>query len=465
MKDWSGLNVLVIGAARQGVALARYLALHGARVVLNDQRQPEALQKVQEELSGFPVKWVYGGHPVGLLEGMDLVCPSGGVPLTLPLIMETVRRGIPLSNDSQIFMQSAPCPVIGITGSAGKTTTTTLVGRMAMEFQKIEPGIRKVYVGGNIGLPLISFVDEMTAEDWVVCEFSSFQLEIMTVSPQVAAVLNVTPNHLDRHETMEAYASAKANILNYQGVKDLAILNRDDPSFRSLKDKIHGRLVTFGKDRPAESLEGTFVRGDDLAYANTSGVETIMPRHEISLRGAHNLMNSLAACAIAGAVGIPPQAMRSGIVGFSGVPHRLQFVRRWSEIDWYNDSIATAPERAMAAILAFDEPIVLLAGGRDKDLPWDEFAELVSQRVDHLILFGEAAQKISQYFDATICDSGERLQSIIECSDLHQAVLEAAKVAQPGDVVLLAPGGTSFDEFRDFEERGEWFKKWVNELT
>jgi UDP-N-acetylmuramoylalanine--D-glutamate ligase len=455
---------LIIGAARQGLALARYLASHGARVILNDQREPAALQLAREELAGFDIDWRLGSHSLDLLEGVDLVCPSGGVSLTLPLVSEAMRRGVAISNDSQIFMELVPCRVLAITGSAGKTTTTTLVGRMAQSATSTIPDMGKVYVGGNIGLPLISFVDGMQANDLVVMELSSFQLEIMDRSPDVAAVLNITPNHLDRHGTMDAYQAAKARILAFQGTGSAAVLGHGDPGAWSLRSQVKGRLVSFGFDRPPASGEGACLEDEMIILYQEGQKLEIMPRQAVSLRGDHNLLNVLSACAVAAAAGFPLNAMQEGVRGFSGVDHRLQWVRRWNGVEWYNDSIATAPERAIASIQSFSEPLVLLAGGRDKNLPWEEFARVARRRLKHLVLFGEAAGMIGRVVENCQAQPGDCLQSIVECRGLQEAVQAAAGLAEPGDVALLAPGGTSFDEFKDFEERGQWFKTWVNEL-
>jgi UDP-N-acetylmuramoylalanine--D-glutamate ligase len=483
MRDWSGQNVVIVGAARQGIALARYLAQHGALITLNDRRTATELQAAQEDLADLPIHWRLGEHPLSLLDRADLLCLSGGVPLTLPLVVEARRRGIPLSNDSQLFLEAAPCRTIGITGSAGKTTTTTLVGRAAQASLRhaqeparpgesgssaIQPG-RRVWVGGNIGSPLIAVVDEMRTEDLAVMELSSFQLELMDRSPQVAAVLNITPNHLDRHGTMQAYREAKARILDFQSPEDVAVLNRDDPGSWSLATRVKGRLLSFGLDEPAPGLEGTFLRGEELCLRkNESGrlaEIALMRRSGIGLRGEHNLVNVLAAGAIAAAAGFPAGALAEAVQGFRGVPHRLEFVRTWGGAEWYNDSIATAPERAMAAIRSFDEPLVLLAGGRDKDLPWGDFAALVRQRVDHLIVFGEAAGKILEALEAAPVPAERRDGLTVQrCKGLREALQAASQIVQPGDVVLLAPGGTSFDEFHDFEERGECFVNWVREL-
>jgi UDP-N-acetylmuramoylalanine--D-glutamate ligase len=469
MSKWSGLKVVIIGAARQGLALARYLACHGAKVVINDQKPADEFKAAQETLAdlsldGLEVGWVLGGHPLSLLDGTELLCVSGGVPLTLPLIIEAKARGIPLSNDSQVFMEAAPCKVIGITGSAGKTTTTTLAGRMAQAALKnpaSASSYHQVWVGGNIGSPLISVVDQMQPEDLAIVELSSFQLEIMSNSPHVAAVLNVTPNHLDRHGTMEAYQAAKARILEFQSPDDWAVLGRDDPGAWALASKVRGKLLSFGLSELASDQAGSFLQ-DQSIYIRTSGSSDVyvMNRGDIALRGEHNLLNVMAACAIFTSVGLPVEAMREGVAGFEGVPHRLEYVRTWAGADWYNDSIATAPERAMAAIRSFDEPLVLLAGGRDKNLPWNDFATLVRNRVDHLIVFGEAASIILK---AMTLSEDETL-TVSHCASLKEAVQVAAQIVEPGDVVLLSPGGTSFDQFKDFEERGECFAHWVREL-
>lgn len=459
-KDWQGQRVLILGAARQGLALGRYLASHGAQVILNDQRPADQMQTAQQSLAEFPnIRWVFGGHPIELLDSIDLVCVSGGVPLTLPIITEAIHRGIPLSNDSQIFMENVPCPVIGITGSAGKTTTTTLVGQIAQI--AIQPP-RKVWVGGNIGFPLITYLDEIQAQDCVVLELSSFQLELMSLSPQLAAILNITPNHLDRHGTFEAYQAAKARIIRFQKPADIAVLNREDIGAWELHKQITARLITFGFAQPPQGQPGTYLDGEMLSWWDGKRSQAIMPRTLIRLRGEHNVANVLAACAIAVAAGWPPEAMVEAVSKFTGVPHRLEWVRTRNGVAWYNDSIATAPERTAAAIRAFEEPLVLLLGGRDKNLPWDDLAQLICQRVDHVIVFGESAEKILQAIK--IRQTGQRPYTIEHCETLKDAIHAADKVAAPGNVVLLSPGCTSFDAFRDFEERGEAFRQWVNQL-
>ena len=455
--DWKGKRVVIVGAGRQGIASAAYLAAHGAQVTLTDSRPAEQLQAARQQLSGLDLRWRLGGHPSEMLDGVELLILSGGVPSELPLVKDALAGGIPVSNDSQIFLELAACKVIGITGSAGKTTTSTLVGRMLKSMEGKQ--IRKSWMGGNIGNPLITDVDEMTAEDLAVMELSSFQLEWMTRAPHIAAILNIAPNHLDRHITMEAYVAAKRRILDYQTAGDIAILNREDPGAWALAGRVRGRLWTFGHGELPPGQFGAFVRGDAIWMRDENGERAILPLADIELIGAHNLLNVVAAVAIAAAAGAPAEAMQSGTRGFRGAPHRLEWVRKVKGVDWYNDSIATAPQRAEAALRSFEQPIVLLLGGRDKGLPWEDLAQVAAQKSRHVILFGEAADMLNTTFQSQAPKLPRSL-----ANNLDESVRAASLVAQPGDLVLLSPGGTSFDEFVDFEARGERFRQLVNEL-
>jgi UDP-N-acetylmuramoylalanine--D-glutamate ligase len=465
---YSGKRVVILGLARQGAALARYLAARGAQVVVSDMQPAE---KLAAPLAGLrtgdpqsrplPIEYVLGGHPASLLDGADLLCLSGGVDANIPLAQAARERGLPLSNDTQIFLEACPTRnTVGITGSAGKTTTTTLVGRILAA----KPSLR-VWVGGNIGNPLIADVERMTADDMVVLELSSFQLEITTLSTRVAAVLNVTPNHLDRHGTMEAYLAAKYNLLRYQPRDGVAVLGWDNAVTRRLNVRT-ARTAFFSGEVEFETVEGAFLRGERLIWRWDGREHEIGSTAEVRLRGRHNVLNVLAACAISGAAlsltgigaDVAVEAMRAGIAGFTGVEHRLEFVREREGVRWYNDSIASAPERVIADLHSYEEPIVLLAGGRDKKLPWEDLAQLARARVKHVVLFGEAGPLIQRALEAA------GMERFTRCAGLQEAVLVAAQQAQPGDVVLLSPGGTSFDEFKDFAERGEKFKQWVMEL-
>ena len=469
-------RVLILGLARQGTALARFLAQAGAEVTVSDLRDEEALADQLAELAGLPIRYVLGKHPLSLLDRADLVCLSGGVPVDIPVVLEAQQRSIPLSNDAQLFLERCPAPVIGITGSAGKTTTTALVGEMCRA-----AGLR-TWVGGNIGNPLIADLDQIQPSDWVVMELSSFQLEAMTVSPHIAAVLNITPNHLDRHKTMEAYVAAKRNIVAHQGPEDFALLGYNEPNVRSLALETAAHLLWFSVG--AEVDEGAFTTNGELTLRLDGVDRAICQSAEVRLRGRHNLLNVLAASVLAGVAGVPVEAMGQVAMTFTGVEHRLELVREWNGVSWYDDSIATAPERSLAALRSFEEPIVLLAGGRDKDLPWDEFAGETVQRVRQLITFGEAGPMIARIVDerlghynfseGAILMAREQdesatphhpvLEEITAVETLEQAVEVAARVSRPGDVVLLSPGGTSFDAFRDFVERGDRFKELVRLL-
>ena len=451
---YSGKRVVILGMARQGIALARYLVDHDATVVVSDLRPAEELTHALAQLVDLSVTTVLGGHPVSLLDAADLVCLSGGVPTDVPIVREVISRGIPVTNDSQIFLEQCPSPVIGITGSAGKTTTTALVGEMC----RVDFGMadRRVWVGGNIGRSMLPDLAEIRPDDLVVMELSSFQLEIMSRSPHVGAILNLTPNHLDRHKTMERYAAAKARIVQYQTGTGTAVLGRDDSGAWSLRDRVRGQLRLFSATTAVE--RGTSVQGGMIRLHREGEELVICPVDEVRLRGAHNILNILAAIALADTAQVSMSSMAAVVRTFAGLEHRLELVRELDGVQWYDDSIATAPERMMAALHAFTEPIVLLAGGRDKDLPWSDAASLIAERVRDLVLFGEAAELIAGHLDLS------RLRTVVQVDGLEAAVEVATRLARPGDVVLLSPGGTSFDAYRDFAERGDHFRMLVQRL-
>ncbi len=457
MPDYAEACAVVVGAARQGRALARFLARRGARVILTDARPEAEMMDTLERMADVPnLEWALGGHPESLLDVATVVCPSGGVPLTIPFLQAARARGLHFSNDSQVFLDESPCRVVGITGSAGKTTTTTLLGRMAAAAEG--RGLRRAWVGGNIGTPLLEMLDDMTAADLAVMELSSFQLELMTTSPQVAGILNITPNHLDRHGTLAAYTAAKLNILTHQTAEDTAVLGRDDPAAWGLREQVRGQWLGFGLEDDGQP--GAFVRGEQAWLRTDAGERAVLPVSDILLPGLHNVRNVLAACALGAAAGLPDDALRAGVQGFRGVPHRLELVRAWGGADWINDSKATTPSAVIMALQSIRRPIVLLMGGRDKALPWQEFArEVAASNVVRVICFGEAAGLIRAALDEA------RVQVAVESVPGLQAAVAAATVAPPaGGVVLLSPGCTSFDEFADYEQRGDRFKEWVQAL-
>ncbi|NPA89969.1 MAG: UDP-N-acetylmuramoyl-L-alanine--D-glutamate ligase [Chloroflexi bacterium] len=451
-------RVVVLGLGRQGMAMVRFFARAGVHVRASDKRDARALADRVAELRDLGVELVLGGHPLSLLDGADMLALSGGIPLTLPIVQEARHRGIPLVSDAELTLRYAVQPTVGITGSAGKTTTTTLVGLMAQRAGW------PVQVGGNIGTPLLDRLDALTQDTWLVLELSSFQLELCTHSPHVAAVLNVTPNHLDRHPSMEAYAEAKRNIFRYQQPGDKLILGWDNEwtrgwARRAVPSGVRLFLFSLEEEVPL----GTYVRGDRLLLRDGEGEQLLCRVEEIPLRGRHNVANVLAAAAVAGAMGVPVDAIREAVRTFRGVPHRLEEVARHRGVLWVNDSIATAPERVVAALRSFDEPIVLLAGGKDKNLPWDEFARVAGERVRWVIAFGDAGPLVERVLRPYVGRS--RIQGVEVVRDLEAAVRRAAAVAQPGEVVLLSPGGTSFDAYQNFEERGEHFRQLVRSLV
>jgi UDP-N-acetylmuramoylalanine--D-glutamate ligase len=449
-------RALIFGLARQGSALARHLVQKGWQVRLTDSRPAEQLTDLTQALAGLEIEFVLGSHPLWLLEHIDLIGISGGVPLDLPILQTARAQGIPFTNDTQLLLDEVCCPVIGITGSAGKTTTTTLVGLLAQAGYQAGHS----WVGGNIGNPLLNTLGQIQPIDRVILELSSFQLELLHRSPQIAAVLNITPNHLDRHGTMVDYTSAKNRILHFQQPNDQAILNWEDPGSRALQPNVRCKLWWFGwHDFPA-GAEGCTVRAGQIGLWESGAWLPLCDLNDIQLRGDHNVRNVLAAATIAAAAGWDLRPLPTVLREFNGVAHRLELVRERKGVRWYNDSIATAPERTLAALRAFpNEKCVLLLGGRDKKLPWTELAQVAQQQARTVIVFGEAAALIT-----------EALQSVtppppfVQVPDLTTAVTTAAQHAQPGDVVLLSPGCTSFDQYVDFAARGQHFKTLVTAL-
>lgn len=503
MMDFQGRRIVILGLARQGTALARFFVAAGAQVTISDAAPAERLATELERLGDLPVERVLGGHPIELLEGCDLLCLSGGVPAQLPIVQAAIQRQIPVSNDGlltlQIARQRSLGPIVAITGSSGKTTTTTLVGAMLMASGK------RVHVGGNIGTPLIDRMESIAPGDCIVLELSSFQLELFDrrwawgdiekIGPDVAAILNITPNHLDRHTDMTAYADAKFNLLRSLPDDAIIVLSAEDaitrrvasgewrmsdpslpsswaPSIEKLDALLEevGSLVA-GRHSPLALFHRT-QRVPNGAWGEAGLLyhqgEKICRRSEVKLRGEHNISNLLAAAAISGAAGATVQAMGGVARSFAGVPHRLEIVAEINGVIWVNDSIATSPERAVAGLRSFDsidQSLILLAGGKDKNLPWEEFADEVLARVDLLIGFGDAGAMIVRKVQDRAAFRQQAAPSTALVHRLDEAVDLAARTAEDGSVVLLSPGGTSYDAYRDFEARGEHFRRLVRELT
>jgi UDP-N-acetylmuramoylalanine--D-glutamate ligase len=475
--ELGAVKVLIVGLAREGTALARFLTEGEARVTVTDIKEADELAEYLSVLSGRPVEYSLGAHPLALLDVTDIVFVSPGVPLEIPLLAEARLRGIPLSTETRLFTSRCPAPIVGVTGSSGKTTTTAFVGAI------LKAAGRKVWVGGNIGVPLLGHLEEIDRSDTVVMELSSFQLEFFGSStedsnwsglpegiycpegwsPRIAGILNITPNHLDRHASMEAYIAAKSQIVVNQGQDDIAVLGLDNEETRRIGESgcIQSQIRWFSMEQPVD--EGAFLLGDSLILRSDALERTICRTGDLQLIGWHNVENALAAFALAGAAGAPAEAMHDVATTFTGVEHRLELLGEREGVPWYNDSIATTPERTVAALCALREPIILLAGGRDKHLPWAEMAALTWKRVRQLILFGEAAELIeAEMYRAK--PEREAACTIVQAGTLERAVEIAAASARTGDTVLLSPGGTSFDAFNDFEERGRRFRQLFRSL-
>jgi UDP-N-acetylmuramoylalanine--D-glutamate ligase len=414
-------------------------------VVVTDRKPRDQLEEAIAQLDGADARYELGGHDVRELDQVDVVYASPGVPPDNELLVAARQRGVRESSLVELFFALCPAPVVGITGSAGKSTTTSLLGEM------FAAAGRHVFVGGNIGRPLLGRLEEMTPTSWVVMELSSFQLEPLRVSPRIALITNVTPNHLDRHPSMEAYWAAKGQILAHQAPSDWSILNADDAW--SLRYRPRGRVLRFSLEGV---VDGAYLGDKQIMLLGTPLIAT----SELPLRGRHNVANVLAAVAAAHAAGIERAPMLAAIHAFKGVAHRLQTVAERGGVTFVDDSIATAPERSIAAIHSYDEPLVLIAGGRDKHLPMESWASLITRRVRHVVLLGE----MSDLVESAIRSADPEYSAISRASTMDEAVRLSAAAARSGDVVLLSPGGTSYDMYTDFEARGRDFAHAAREL-
>jgi UDP-N-acetylmuramoylalanine--D-glutamate ligase len=450
----AGKKVLVLGAGRSGVACAKFLAARGATVALNDAQALEQWSAAAQALKNEGVGCFAGEAPGWLLEQIDLLVISPGVPTKTIPVRYAERAGAEIIGEVELAARFLRGRIVAITGSNGKTTTTTLIGELLKD-----AGL-PTQVGGNIGTPLISLVESSRADGWTVAELSSFQLEtIKEFHPTVALVLNVTPNHMDRYETFTDYAAAKHRIFMNQEPGDLAILNGDDELVSSWASGLRAQVVRFSVKQQLD--EGLFLRGRELVSRNGSRERVLLTTDEIKLRGLHNIENVLAALAAGLACGAAPDSMRETIRRFQPVEHRLEFVAEIAGIKFYNDSKATSVDATLKALEAFageSEPgkIVLILGGRGKHAPYAPLASLVKKKVRKLILIGEDA--------ATIAGELGAVAPSEPAEDMKDAVARAFAAAESGDVVLLAPACASFDMFDSFEHRGRVFKEEVSSL-
>ncbi|NLN60815.1 MAG: UDP-N-acetylmuramoyl-L-alanine--D-glutamate ligase [Deltaproteobacteria bacterium] len=442
-------NILIIGLGKTGIATARFLAKQKARIVATDQNTGAEIDAALNEIRNedIPVRATAYDHHA--LDHIDMVIPSPGVPPYDPLLVEALRQGIPIHSELEIASRFLKPPMVAITGTNGKTTTTTLVGQILKDAGK------RVFVGGNIGIPLIQYCDSHQKEDFVIVEVSSFQLQwVSTFRARCAVLLNAAPDHLNYHGSLASYRETKERIFLNQDEKDLAILNADEEHFLNLSKRLPAKTLFFSSTRKVE--RGLSVQNEGLVLSGFGAHDEIYPREMIKLPGLHNAENVMAAVMASRMCGCLPEQIVGTISNFRGLPHRIEFVGEKRDVAYYDDSKGTNAAAVARALETFQRPVVLLVGGRDKDGNFEILQSLIRKHVKTLILFGEARNTIK-----------EKIGGLVETGtspSLEGAVEEARRRAQAGDVVLLSPGCASFDEFADYRERGEFFQTLVRKL-
>ncbi|HEX8925225.1 MAG TPA: UDP-N-acetylmuramoyl-L-alanine--D-glutamate ligase [Terriglobales bacterium] len=448
--DVKGKRVLVVGLGKSGVASALFLESRGARVTVSDSKSEEQLRQEIPSLLDRGIVVETGKHGERTFRDQDMIVVSPGVPFDVPQLQQARRLGIPVLGEIELASQFLTGTIIAITGSNGKTTTTTLAGEV------IASGGSKTLVGGNIGTPAITFVDQSSPDTWVVLEISSFQLEtVETFRPHIASILNITPDHLDRHGSMENYIAAKARIFENQTAEDFAVLNADDELTAKLANGLKAQVLWFSRKHDVE--RGAFVRNGEIIFRDVKGEQAIMPASEMSLKGAHNLENVLAAVVIGMVAGVEPAKIRRAVREFKAVEHRLEYVATVRGVEYYNDSKATNVDATIKALESFPGGIHLILGGKDKGSDYRVLHDLLRERVRRVYTIGAAAEKIQSQLGEVV--------PLTSAGTLDIAVRKAAEQAQSGEVVLLAPACASFDQFNSYEERGRVFKELVQTLA
>jgi UDP-N-acetylmuramoylalanine--D-glutamate ligase len=462
--DLQNKRVLVVGLGKSGVASALFLKSRGARVTVSDTKPAAELHNEIMPLLEQGIALETGGHGDRTFREQDLIVVSPGVPFNSPQLVQARNLGEPVIGEIELASRFLRGQIVAITGANGKTTTTSLAGEI------VKAGNFPTLVGGNIGTPAISFVERANDRTWIVLEVSSFQLEtIHDFRARIAVILNITPDHLDRHESFANYVNAKARIFENQRADDFAILNLDDPTTAGLAGRVHGQLFWFSRKKPVEN--GAFVRGGNIFFrvsrtllsahaggdAHTlEGEREIMPLSEISLKGIHNLENVLAAISIGMLAGGQPQQIRDVVRKFKAVEHRLEFVAKINGVEYYNDSKATNVDATIKALESFPANIHLILGGKDKGSDYTVLNDLLRQRVKRVYTIGAAAAKIESQIQGAEIEHSETMEN---------AIRTASKSAAPGDIVLLAPACASFDQFQNYEHRGQVFKEVVHSLA
>jgi len=446
--DVKGKRVLVVGLGKSGIASALFLADRGARVAVSDTKSEEELPREIPLLLDRGIVVEAGYHGERTFKEQELIVISPGVPADVPQLLQARQAGIPVIGEVELAARYLKGKIVAITGSNGKTTTTSLAGEI------IAAGGRETLVGGNIGTPAIGFVESSTDETWIVLEVSSFQLEtIETFHPKIAVVLNVTPDHLDRHRTFANYAAAKTRIFENQARDDFAVLNADDATCVAMADKTTAAVYWFSRQRKAE--HGAFVRGESIIWRDLGKEQTIMHIAEISLKGAHNVENVLAAVCVGVLAGVDPAEMRYAVANFKAVEHRLEYVATIRGVQYYNDSKATNVDATIKALESFPSGVHLILGGKDKGSDYSVLNPLLEKRVKGVYTIGSAASKIESQLRGT---------QVVSAGTIDNALRRASEAATPGDIVLLAPACASFDQFVSYEHRGRVFKDLVRQM-
>lgn len=448
MCDFKNKKVLVIGLARSGKAAAKILSGLGADVTVTDNKKKEELADVLEELKDYKLNVCVGGYPAVDTGDTELIIISPGVPFNIPPVQSALEKGIPVWSELELAYRLCKGTLIAITGTNGKTTTTALTGHI---FRRAG---YPVIIAGNIGSPLIGEVVKSTKRHIIVVEVSSFQLEgVHSFKPKVAVLLNLTPDHLDRHGTMDNYLRIKSRIFAYQTSEDYTVLNYDDELIRPLASQTSARVLFFSKDHNLE--EGVYVQEGNIVACINGRRETICNINELGIPGEHNLENALAAVASAAIMRVNSREVGSSLKEFSGVPHRLEHAGKLEGVTFINDSKGTNPEATLKALQAFKSPVILIAGGKNKGSDFCSLASAICKRVKAVLLVGEAAPVMRQ----ALLDRG--FTNITLVNDFQKVVSEAFKLAESGDVVLMSPACASWDMFKNYEERGESFKRQV----
>ena len=444
-------TVAVIGIGVSNQPLIRLLLERGIAVTACDKKNRETLGIVAEQLEANGCRLRLGeAYLDGLTE--DVIFRTPGMRPDLPQLAAAVSRGSVLTSEMEVFFEVCPCPKIAVTGSDGKTTTTTIIAELLKRAGKT------VHLGGNIGHPLLAETGKMKPEDVAVLELSSFQLMTMTHSPHIAVVTNLAPNHLDVHKNFQEYIDAKENIFTHQSTKDIAVFNADNPYTLEEASRAVGRARLFSRKKELE--DGVFLRGDAVIARHNGEERQVMTTADIKLPGVHNIENYMAAIAAVDGL-VPDGIIRDFAREFGGVEHRIELIRTRNGVRWYNDSIASSPSRTIAGLNSFKEKVILIAGGKDKGISYDALGPVINDHVKLLILCGATAGVIRRVTEQAANYDG---LEIVDVEDYHQAVALAGSRAQEGDVVILSPASTSFDRFANFMERGRVFKDIVNGL-